>query len=239
MSLKTLSPFKNSRFSYANQLSRRIIKSGQWRAALRKQAEKYGDGRSYEGFQFSHLLIGGTWLWVIAAFIFAGILHIGAVLAVPSVAEKSGWSRIEKLAPLNEMMILPSGKAGDKGLPRLAPDIRYAFCRYSLDKGPLKVTVPMASDLWTVAVYNKEGDNFYNISGTDVQRGKATFIITNSPEPVIDETTQKETIKPENQFNITEAPKIGLVIVRAPLQGTAHAAFTDNLIKTAQCSSQL
>lgn len=226
-----------SSFSYGNQLSKRILKAGKWRAAMRKQSEKYGDGRIAEGFQFSHLLIGGTWLWIIASVLFAGILHIGAVLSLPHFATKSGWARISEITPVNEIMILPGGVAGKEILPRLAPDIRYAFCRYDLDGGPVRLNVPMASDLWTVSIHNPNGDNFYTISGADVQRGQATFVITQGPEPLVQDDVKDNRLA-ASQFTIRSAPRTGLVVIRAPLEGAAHAAFIDSLMKTASCGRQ-
>lgn len=235
MSLKRFIPRSANRFSYANQLSKRILKAGRWRANLRKQAEVYGDGRAGPGFQFSHLLVGGTWLWVIASILFAGILHICAILFLPHLATKSGWARISDLTPLNQILVLPGGVAGKEVLPRMAPDIRYAFCRYSLENGPIRLTVPMASDLWTVSLHTPQGDNFYTISGADVQRGQATFIISAAAPQIVD-STKKSQLKSDSEFSIAPAPKTGLVVIRAPLQGAADLALTNELMTRTNCA---
>lgn len=225
------------RFSYAHRLSKRILRAGQWRAALRKQTEEFGDEGSMDrSFQFNHLLVGGTWLWIIASIIFAGILHISMVLGLPVFATKNAWSRIEKVTPVNEMLILPGGPAGQKILPQLAPDIRYAFCRYALAGKPIKLTLTVPDELWTIAIYNRSGDNFYTISGADLQRGDTTFWISATPKHQVQQNPAA-TKGAGNVINVFSDVKEGLIVIRAPIQGLAHEPAVNKLISQARCSS--
>lgn len=174
------------------------------------------------------------WLSIAAAVIVAGIIHILAVLGLPYLAENSAWSRLSSLGDANTMLVLPPASASQQTLPLMAPDIRYAFCRYDLSSGPVRLGTQILDDLWMIALYTPHGDNFYTISGGDLKRAKVAMVISTEPETLL----QLEADASEDADNvvIVKAPEpTGIAMIRAPLRGPAYAARTELALKRASC----
>src|SRR5262245_42931672 len=107
-------------------------------------------------------------LYVVLGLVFAGLIHIVAVLTLPMLAPKNAHARLAALGPTNIMIELPAAAPGHQVMPMMAPDVRYAFCRFDLANGPVRLTASVADDLWLVALYTPEGDNFYSVAGADM-----------------------------------------------------------------------
>src|SRR3990172_448006 len=123
-------------------------------------------------------------LYVVLGVVLAGLIHIVAVLTLPFLAPKNAWARLVPLGPANTMIQLPPARPGEQGLPMMAPDVRYAFCRYDLSGGPVRLRAPVPDDLWLIAFYTPEGDNFYTVAGADMKRAQIDLIIARADQTV-------------------------------------------------------
>src|SRR6478672_6206251 len=108
-------------------------------------------------------------LYILLCLVRGGLIHIAAVLALPSLAPKNAWERLVTLGPANTMIQLPALTPGKEIMPMMAPDVRYAFCRFDLAQGPVRLKGAVPNDLWMIAFYTAEGDNFYTVSGVDMK----------------------------------------------------------------------
>ena len=66
----------------------------------------------------------------------------------------------------------------------MAPDVRYAFCRFDLSNGPVRLRAAVADDLWLIALYTPKGDNFYAVAGADMKRAQIDLIIAAADQTV-------------------------------------------------------
>ncbi len=109
-------------------------------------------------------------LYIALGLVLAGLIHIVAVLALPMLAPKNGYARLAALGPANTMIQIPAAAPGQHVVPMMAPDVRYAFCRFDLAGGPVRLTATVADELLLIALYTPEGENFYSVVGADVKR---------------------------------------------------------------------
>ena len=72
---------------------------------------------------------------------------------------------------------LPAPSPGRQAMPMMAPDVRYAFCRFDLANGPIRLRAAIADELWLIALYTPEGENFYTVAGADMKRAQLDLII--------------------------------------------------------------
>lgn len=176
-----------------------------------------------------------SWYTVLAVLILAGTIHIVAVLSLPLLAQKTGWTRLSALGQANKLVILPTATPTAQTLPLMAPDVRYAFCRYDLNEGPVRFASRIPDELWMIAFYTPRGDNFYTISGNDIQRDKIEIIISSQTEQVFD--TGDDSNEENDDVVVVNVPaKTGVVMLRAPLPSASYAARTESALKEASCS---
>ena len=66
----------------------------------------------------------------------------------------------------------------------MAPDVRYAFCRFDLANGPVRLNARIADELWLIALYTPDGENFYSVAGADMKRADIDLIIAAADQTV-------------------------------------------------------
>ncbi|MEG6510111.1 DUF1254 domain-containing protein [Methyloligella sp. 2.7D] len=176
-----------------------------------------------------HLLYFG-----LLALFLAALIHLFAVMALPALATKTAWHRIEKLGPANTLIQLPPATPKEAVLPMMAPDIRYAACRFDLAEGPVRLNAKTDSDLWLVAFYSPDGANFYTVGSADLKRRDLKLIVATADQNVIEEGVDA----PEGaeQVAVVRSPETeGIALIRAPIPGPSYAARADTALKAASC----
>ncbi len=174
--------------------------------------------------------------------VFGAAVHICIILIMPYVSKSTAWSRLENTTKLNELSIL-SHDDGQKAAPLtfMAPDVRYAVCRYDLTKGPLQMRSPLPNDLWSIALYSPHGENYYLISGRDVQNKAVNLLV------VVDKTIDNEKQEEQNpgaggknslrEITVSAPAKTGIIIIRAPVPYPAFESEVSDLLDQAFCRS--
>jgi len=174
-------------------------------------------------------------LYVLLCLVLAGLIHIAAVLALPSLAPKNAWARLVPLGPANTMIQIPAFSRGHEIMPMMAPDVRYAFCRFDLARGPVRLKGAVPDDLWMVAFYTPEGDNFYTVSGADMKSAQLDLVIAKADQPVaeggVDAPEESDEV-----FVVKSPVEQGIAMIRAPLSGQSHAASAEEALKATVCS---
>jgi uncharacterized membrane protein len=173
-------------------------------------------------------------IYILLGLVLAGLIHIVAVLTLPMLAPKNAWARLVSLGPANSMIVLPPSNPAQQVMPMMAPDVRYAFCRFDLSGGPVRVRATVPDDLWLIAFYTREGDNFYSVAGTDMKRGHVDLVIAAADQAVAeagvdapDESDEVVVVKSP----VTE----GIAMIRAPLAGASRAARAEEALKATYC----
>src|SRR5262245_34333629 len=174
-------------------------------------------------------------LYILLCLVLAGLIHIAAVLALPGLAPKNAWARLAPLGPANTMIQIPPLSPGNEVMPMMAPDVRYGFCRFDLAQGPVRLKGSVASDLWMVAFYSPEGDNFYTVSGADMKSAQLDLVIALGDQPVAEAGVDA----PEDAdelFVIKSPSQQGVAIIRAPLSGPSRMASAEDALKATICT---
>lgn len=172
-----------------------------------------------------------SWLWVLAGFLLAGLIHVGSILALPHVTEGSAWQRIGLVVPEHDMKLLPVISPDYSPLPFMSPDIRYAGCRYDISDGTVTVKARLLHPSWSVALFKRDGTNFYTVSGADLQRGALELVIIAAPL-----NTPRPTGVGSDAVVVNSPDEIGLVLMLAPQLGEAYALQTSASVSQATCT---
>lgn len=175
---------------------------------------------------------------IFIAVICAAIVHIVATLSAPELAGSTPVGRLGKVAPLHKFEVLAPVSPQAQPLPFMAPDVRYAMCRFETGRGPVSVTAQLPGSGWTLSLYTKEGDNFYTAVGKDGQSSTISLQLT----PVADRFLG---LTPEARGKVSDATSTlnivtgsGIAVLRAPDRGVAYKADTEAYLKRATCSQR-
>lgn len=230
MRLKKI-PFPGrDRFSYEAKLTKRILQPQRIQIPTHSSLTNQTFGQVFGSFFKSLLLPYSTWLWIIATLIVAAMIHIIAVFTLPHIAEKGAWHRLAKYAPINTMTVLPAYSI-QRTLPFLAPDINYSACRFDLSNGTINIQATLLHPEWSLALYTPLGDNFYTITGAELQRSNLNLFIV--PQNANDENTSSFG-NPEDIVVVKTAHKNGIALIRAPI---ANQQFLSETIATQSAAS--
>jgi uncharacterized membrane protein len=173
-------------------------------------------------------------IYVLFAVVLAGLIHIVAVLTLPMLAPENAWARLVPLGPANSMIMLPPPSPGQQVMPMMAPDVRYAFCRFDLTNGPVRLRATIPDDLWLIAFYTQQGDNFYTVAGTDMQRGQIDLVIAQADQPVAEAGVDAP--EESDEVVVVKSPVTeGIAMIRAPLAGVSRTARAEEALKATSC----
>jgi uncharacterized membrane protein len=167
----------------------------------------------------------------------AGVAHIVTVLALPSIGSGGAYQRLKSQLPVNTMAVLPMLSPGAH-IPYLSPDMRYAMCRYDISMGPLAVTATLPEAGWSIAIHTPDGENIYLVPGQDQRRTELEFTLTRSSERSL--ITPLGVRRSDVDATQVTSPRAeGLVVLRAPVRGTAYKAETEAILRAAKCREVL
>ena len=98
-----------------------------------------------------------TAAWAIGALLLAGIVHIVTVFGVPHHAVADPWREIGAIAGDGAFVRLPRATSAERPLPGLDPAMTHAVCRFSLDKGPVRIRAEVAEGYWSLSLLDLHG----------------------------------------------------------------------------------
>jgi uncharacterized membrane protein len=173
-------------------------------------------------------------LYIVLGLVLAGLIHIVAVLMLPSLAPRNAHARLAALGPANTMIELPAASPGRQVMPMMAPDVRYAVCRFDLANGPVRLRAAVPDELWLIALYTPEGENFYSVVGADMKRPQIDLIITAANQTV--EEAGVDAPEWSDDVIVVNAPvNAGIALIRAPLVGPSRASFAERALRATSC----
>jgi uncharacterized membrane protein len=158
--------------------------------------------------------------WVSAGLLLGGILHILVVLTTPLTADETALTRIAEVAPVNAATVLPPARPDNQLFAYMAPDVRYVLCRYDISKDPVAVRTPLLEPSWSVALYDDNGDNFYSITGADLQRREAELVLALSEDGSTALPFGNDA--PTTAITVSVPSRTGLLVIRAPAGAPAR-----------------
>ncbi len=173
-------------------------------------------------------------LYIVLGVVLAGLIHIVAVLALPTLAPRNAYARLSLLGPANTMIELPAAAPGNQAMPMMAPDVRYAFCRFDLTDGPVRLRATIADNLWLIGLYTQEGDNFYAVAGADLKKPDIELVIASADQTV--EEAGVDAPESSDEVLVVNSPvNEGIALIRAPLKGPSRAPRAEQALKATSC----
>jgi uncharacterized membrane protein len=173
-------------------------------------------------------------LYIALGLVLAGLIHVVAVLTLPMLAPRDAQARLAALGPANTMIQLPAAAPGRQVMPMMAPDVRYAVCRYDLTNGPVRLRARIADGLWLIAFYTPLGENYYAVVGADMKQPEVDLIIATA-----DQTVAEVGVDAPEAFDnvvVVSSPVVeGIALIRAPLAGPSRSAEAERALKTTYC----
>ena len=175
-----------------------------------------------------------SWHTIIAGILAGGIIHILATLAIPYTASTTAYKQLAPSLPVNKLVVTPVASAKSQTLPFMTPEVRVALCRYNISRGPVRISARLLDPSWTLALYTPQGDNFHTTTGLSSQRNDVTFDLI-SPAPKFLGIFQTSTRPAQDRVTVTVPQKTGLMVLRAPINGTAFTQEVTDAMKLASC----
>jgi len=173
-------------------------------------------------------------LYIALGLVLAGLIHIMAVLALPMLAPRNAHARLAALGPANTMIELPAASPGRHVMPMMAPDVRYSFCRFDLASGPVRLKATVADELWLVALYTPDGENFYSVAGADMKRPEIDLVIADADQTV-EEAGVDAPESSDNVIVVNSPVTEGIALIRAPLAGPSRANQVERALRSTVC----
>ncbi len=173
-------------------------------------------------------------LYIALGLVLAGLIHLIAVLALPQLAPRDAHARFATLGPANTMIQLPAGTPGRQVMPMMAPDVRYAVCRFDLSNGPVRLRALIPDDLWLIGFYTPLGENFYAVIGADMKRPEVDLIIAAKDQDIAEVGVDSSEAF-DNVVVVSSPVTEGVALIRAPLAGPSRSAQAERALKATYC----
>lgn len=175
----------------------------------------------------THVLIG---------LIIAGIVHLSTILAMPWLAPKDGYVRLNGLVGDNHMALLDAGQVRE-ALPFSDPAIAMAGCRYVLDKGPVRVRVAVGQTPMSIALLRKGSGIFHSVNDKAATQGVLEVVIAtrDQMDQIIEMDSDEE---PVQEIRVVSAEETGLVLVRALVPVPSLRSDIEMLTGGATCEAE-
>ena len=144
----------------------------------------------------------------------AGLVHIGLILAYPTIAKDDAFGRIAALAPIGIKTPLPFTE--HERLPFGDAAMVAAVCRFDLDDGPFRIKVsPFDSSFLSLGVHSRRGIPFY---GLNVQAGAGEtltiVVMTEVQNAAAERVEVEEGAIPD--LRIVSPESQGMVVLQTP-----------------------
>lgn len=177
-----------------------------------------------------------NWRVIGAALCSIGILHILMTFAAPSLATATAYARLAGALPQNTMQILPPVTATAQPLPFLAPDGRFALCRFDARQGSVAIKAVLPGAGWSLALYNPEGENFYTAVAPPGRRVEVSLQLVPSEDRFTGLTPEARGERRVADTTLSLPAQTGIAVVQAPDQGAAYAARNIAELRRATCA---
>lgn len=167
------------------------------------------------------------------ALIFAGLVHLSTVLAMPWLAMRDGFSRINGLVADNTMTVIPEAQI-QAALPFADPALAVAACRYVLDKGPVRIRVAVGQAPLALLLLRKGAGIYSSVTDKAATQGILEVVVATQEQ--LDQITELDVDdEPVQEIRVVSADETGLVIVRGLVPMPSQRADIEALVGGATC----
>ena len=173
-----------------------------------------------------------TYLTMVAI-ILAGIIHILVVLLIPSYATKDAWAKLAAIGePWSFSIISQPGM--DRGLiPFADPAFGIAACRFDLSEAPLNVTANGNIPFWSVAIFDRQGQNIYSFNDRTAVERQLRLIVVDAVQMA--QIRKNPTDEIEEAVLVESTARQGFILIRALQEDNSWAEDIQKFLKNARC----
>ncbi len=175
-------------------------------------------------------------LWILAATLLGGIVHLSSVLAMPQTATQDAYSRLVPLTPVNKVALLPAPTADGAVMPFMDPAFAQAVCRYDLTNGMLRLIAPVSQAYTSVTFYTRKSIAYYAIN--DRAAGRRTIELDLMTPEQHAEVPEEEDVTAADRLIIESPSKVGLIVLRALAPEHGLMPMARQALAGATCSIQ-
>ena len=152
-------------------------------------------------------------LWLLAGALLGGIVHLVAVLILPRTATQDAYSRLSPIAPVNTVAALPQPTPQSEVMPFMDPAFASAVCRYDLDSGPIRLTVPITPAYTSVSFYTRRGVAYYAINDRSAGRRQIELQLMTPAQHA--DLPEEEDVTAADRLIIDSPTATGLIVLKA------------------------
>ena len=156
---------------------------------------------------------GEAALLVAATAIVAALVHLIVVLILPVVATRDAFARLAPLGPLDETIALPRASPTEKTAPYADPALAWAFCRYDLASGPIRVTAPVGRAFSSISFHTRRGLVFYALTDKAATHGVIDAVLA-TPADVRALAAHDDEDDPSRDLRIAAPVPEGYIVMR-------------------------
>ncbi|HXX50068.1 MAG TPA: DUF1254 domain-containing protein [Xanthobacteraceae bacterium] len=175
-------------------------------------------------------------LWILAAILLGGIVHLSTVLAMPQAAKQDAYSRLTAVTPVNKMVPLAAPTAEAEIMPFMDPAFATAVCRYDLTGGALKLIAPVSQAYTSVTFYTRKSIAYYAIN--DRAAGRRTIELDLMTAAQHAEVPEEEDVTAADRLIIESPTTMGLIVVRALAPEPGLMQMARQALAAATCAIQ-
>jgi len=152
-------------------------------------------------------------LWLLAGIVLGGIVHLVAVLILPRTATQDAYSRLTPVASPNTVTALPQPSPQQELMPLMDPAFASAVCRYDLEGGPIKLTVPISPAYTSVSFYTRRGVAYYAINDRSAGRRQIELQLMTVAQHA--DLSEDEDVTAADRLIVESPSETGLIVMRA------------------------
>jgi uncharacterized membrane protein len=176
-------------------------------------------------------------LWILAAILIGGIVHLSTVLAMPQAAKQDAYSRLASLTPVNTMVPLAQPNTEAEIMPFMDPAFATAVCRYDLTGGSLKLIAPVSQAYTSVTFYTRRSVAYYAIN--DRAAGRRTIELDLMTAAQHAQVPEDEEVTAADRLIIESPTTMGLIVLRALAPEPSLMSMARRALAVATCGVQM
>jgi len=107
-------------------------------------------------------------LWSLGGIVLGVVLHLVAILSMPTFVTRSVWSKVLELDNFEKIVVLENIEALSSNPLKLDPELLYGVCRLDLANGVGILNAQMPGDFWSISIFDATGRAVYGTTNRSI-----------------------------------------------------------------------
>ncbi len=174
-------------------------------------------------------------LATLTGLVLAGIVHVAAVLLMPSLSERDAYSRLHATHTADKSELVAAPGTGDTWLPHPDPAVAVSACAYNLDEGPVRISAQTGALFQSLSFHAKASGVFFAITDRAAIRGALDLVVMTRQQ--MDEALASEDEdEPSRDVRIVAPQREGFVVVRVLASFPSLREEAETAAKSVSCT---